>query len=320
LGLDPNEWSQVLFNVSSSRIYFLLLSLLFLAWFFLFDRKKAIATLKNSRPERVAHYLLMTTLGVMLAFESGAAAGSLNWIDVFTFLTLAVSVYCSWMFAVGVNDIADREVDLISNPDRPLIKGELSESLIRELNSFFLFWSLIGAALVGWQVFFCLAVFTAAYYVYSAPPLQLKRIPGLATFLISVACLSAAMTGFFSFSADKSIEAFPPRFILLLIVVFTLASTVKDIKDVKGDAKEGVKTLLVVLGERHGKRAVGLLVLVSFWLVPIILIAPVLHFFSLPFGLAGFWLVNRKRYRELPIFLLYFAFSGLAVLMYLFLG
>lgn len=315
-----DDSTMLLLNISMGQVLFIITSLLCLAWFLCANREKAVSVLKNSRPERVGFYMVMTLIGIFLAVSGGPTLGNVGlWANVVMFVVLALSLYAAAFFAIGVNDIVDIEVDRVSNPIRPLVVGTVTRREMAELNVFFLSWSLLGAFLVGWNALFFLSAWTASYYVYSAPPLQLKRVPGVATFLISIACLSTAMMGFFSVSADKSLGAFPPQAVLLIIVVFTLGGTVKDIKDVKGDAKEGVKTLPVILGEKNGRRLVGLLLLVSFWLVPLILQSPGLYFLSLSCGLIGFYLVNRKKYKELPVFILYFIFV-FAALIYLFSG
>lgn len=298
-------WLWVSRNVgveAASRIFVLALFAIAAALLAWSNRSLFAATLRNSRPERVMHYFGMAALGVIAAELNVATAGR---VDVPGCLALMLAIYCAWMFAVGVNDIVDIAIDEVSNPDRPLIKGEMTRSAMSELNVFFLTLSLVAAFVAGEACFLLICAFTAAYYIYSAPPLMLKRAPVLATFLISLACLSSALAGYSLASQGGRLAGFPPRLALLIVAGFTFAGTLKDIKDIDGDRAAGIATIPVLLGERRGKVAVGLLTAVCLWSVPLILDLPLLAVTSIPAGVACYVLITRRSYSERPVFVVY---------------
>ncbi len=260
------------------------------------------AVFRNSRPERVLHYWLLIAAGLFAA----VSYVRVNWITVLACLILFLTFYAAWMFAVGVNDLEDVAVDAVSNSDRPLIRGTLTAEDVRTANEICLSVALVGGYVLGQTILFLVLVFTAAYYVYSAPPLKLKRVPVLATFCISLACLAAVLAGFFFWNDNQYLTAFPFRYVVLIVVGFTLGATLKDIKDIDGDAKVGVRTLATLFGPVWGPRVIGLLVGLGHALVPLLLARPLLWSIALPCGLASYYFATRTPYHERYIFCVYF--------------
>ncbi|KPJ85111.1 hypothetical protein AMJ57_04260, partial [Parcubacteria bacterium SG8_24] len=116
-----------LLNIGLAQTYYLILSVSLAALgIALMGWRKAREVLANSRPERVAHYLGLLSVGVIAGLRLSGDPLSLTGPDIIALSVAALSVYSAWMFAVGVNDLADRKTDAVSNPGRPLIKGVLS--------------------------------------------------------------------------------------------------------------------------------------------------------------------------------------------------
>jgi 4-hydroxybenzoate polyprenyltransferase len=306
---------ESVFNLGMAQFYFLFDFVLVCAWMLLYRPRIVRAFLKNIRLGRVIHYMVMIIAGGLLAMSIRGVHFFLNWSDGIAFSGLLLAYVCAWMFAVGVNDLADIPIDRISNSGRPLVTGALSASDVRSGNIFFLTWFLLGGFLGGYWAFFTIATFTAAYYVYSAHPLRLKQIPILATFLISLACLSATMAGFYFVSDQKLLFDFPIRVIILVVICFTLGVNIKDIKDIKGDRAVGVSTLPVVFGERVGKPAVGGLFALSFLAVPAVLGSWPLFIPSFIAATAGYFLIIMEPYKEWRVFILYFCYLAVVGIM-----
>ena len=146
------------------------------------------------------------------------------------------------------------------------------------------------------------------------PPLRLKRVPVLSSFLIAVACLVTILAGFFFASADKKIQTFPIFASMGILVLFTLEANFKDMKDIEGDERDGVLTLPVLFKE-NGSRVVGVCLALSFLLAPIFLSFYALYILAVPSAIVGYKLVTKKPYSEKPIFMLHFIFLlGLVLL------
>ena len=78
-----------------------------------------------------------------------------------------------------------------------------------------------------------------------------------------------------------------------------------DLKDRDVDATVGIKTLPVILGMKHSQRVIGTFFLLSYVLIGTIFNDMRVLFFSIAAGIIQFFLINRKKYKEWPVFLMY---------------
>jgi 4-hydroxybenzoate polyprenyltransferase len=218
------------------------------------------------------------------------------------------------MFAVHTNDVADVSIDGISNSNRPITSKALTQEEMHSSGYIWLMVALFGSWCAGYYTFFFCLVYTASYYIYSVPPLRLKRLPMISSFLIGIACLSSVLAGFFLVSADKTFHNFPPLLAIGIILMFTLGVNIRDMKDVEGDRAEGILTLPVIL-VKNGKRVVGGMLALSFMLAPIFLSFYTLYIVAIPTAYIGYKLVTKNKYNDRHIFYLFFAFlvSGVAL-------
>ncbi len=306
------EWGL---NKIMAQVFYLLSFGVIFGWFWSTQREKMKAVLKNSRPERIGFYLSLLFVGVGFAYLSQGRHFLTIWVDWMTVLTLMAALCSAWLYSVHMNDIADVGIDTVSNPERPLVKNILTHENMHQGAHVWLASALFGAFAAGYAPFFMIVVFISAYYIYSVPPLRLKFVPVLSSFLISLAILSAVLAGYFLVSPNKTLSSFPILLVAGIVVMFTLAVNVRDIKDIEGDRAEGVNTLPVLFKE-HGVRIVGLLLGVSFLLSPIFLSFPLLYIIATPTAAIAYYLVIRKPYKELYIFILYFVFLSLASVLF----
>ena len=305
---------EISFNFIMGKILFLILIANASFWFFLNFKEKFKTMFKNSRPERVTHYLLMIFLGLLIAHVAFPTV-QFNWNDWLSVIVLCFSFYLSIMFAVCVNDIVDEDIDKISNSDRPLITNSLSKEDMKQSAFMFLVASLISGYLAGYTAFFFVLTFTALYYIYSAPPTRFKLIPFFSSFLIGLCCLTATLAGFFLLSPLKYVSAFPAKFALAVVVVFFLGSHIRDLKDMGGDKTAGIKTVPIIFGDKWGPRVVGYFTALAFLLVPVFSGIYILFATAIPGALVSYYFVNRKPYKEKYIFQIYFAFLFVSFLL-----
>lgn len=297
---------ELAFDKFMSQLFFILAFIFTTLLFWKTWPTKFIAVIKNSRLERIIHYYILLIFGLIYALASGHGHFS-SWVDIFGILSLFLSWYGSWMFAVHINDIADVSIDTISNVHRPLIQNAVTTEEMRQTAFIWLIVSLTGSWAAGYYPFFMNLVFTACYFIYSSEIVRFKRVPILSSFLISIACLSSVYAGFFFLSFDKTFRAFSPVFTLGIIVIFTLASNIRDLKDIEGDTENNIRTLPVIFGEKKGKLIVGILLALSFLIIPLFFSLR-LFIFSIPASFIGFKLATKTPYKEKNIFLLYFLY------------
>ncbi len=200
------------------------------------------------------------------------------------------------------NNLYDINIDKISNPDRPLANGSIDVSLYEKLTYCMMGLALFYAVEASGHVLLVIATIISSYYLYSVPPVRLKRVPVLSKVVIGLNSFALAIIGYLL--VNGSFEYFPAALGWVYFVGFTLAANFIDLKDIQGDKAEGINTLPVMMGERVAKLILGLvffLVSVSFYFalqttLPLFLFAGV--------GALYFYLINKKQYHDWQIVLL----------------
>lgn len=194
-----------------------------------------------ARPPLVLLLGLYVALGVAAAGRAedfGAAARAL--------LVVVGYLACS----VGMNDLADIEVDRVNLPDDPsraLASGAASTVEVRVLTVAGAALSLACAAAIGWM---CAAVTFGALLVaaaYSLPPFQLSRRGVLAPLVLPLGFVAVPfLAGVLAVRSSLTLTDLA----LLggLYLGFIGRILLKDFRDVRGDALLGKRTFLVRRG------------------------------------------------------------------------
>jgi geranylgeranylglycerol-phosphate geranylgeranyltransferase len=153
------------------------------------------------------------------------------------------------VFATGagnaVNDYFDREIDRINRPDRPIPRGAVSDRGALAF-SVALFLGAVAAALALPVEAIAIAVVNlVALVAYTE---LFKGLPGVGNAVV------AYLTGStFLFGAAAVGDPLDARVLVLfgLAAMATLTrEVVKDVEDLEGDRREGLRTLPIVVGER----------------------------------------------------------------------
>lgn len=160
-------------------------------------------------------------------------------------------------FSQSVNDYYDLELDMINEPTRPIPSGRLTkkEALWN--------WSIVLAIAVllgsllslhiggqrGW-IFFCsLATGLALGYIYSAPPLKLKK-----NILLSAPAVGISYGVITWLSANVFFAPLRQEVVWLSVLNFFMGCSLiimNDFKSQEGDAKNGMKSLAVMIGAKN---------------------------------------------------------------------
>jgi len=307
-----NQYSTTL------AIIFVIISMILLFWcLFLYSSKKFFLVFQNFRYLRIIYYFIFILFGIYLGsiMVGRHPLGSL--FDLISIISVFLALLFAWLFSVWENDEVDIDIDKISNQNRPLaVEETLSKEEWRDLKYIFLAYSLSFAFLSGFYTFIFTALFILVYHFYSAPPLRLKRFLGISSLLIAANALIATWMGFFIASGTENLSAFPARYTFGILAIFLLAENVKNIKDIEGDKKEGIKTLPVILGEKWGKPVVGACLFLASLLTPVIFYLSFYTFLAgIFFGIILFLLTNKKNFNEKYIFLAYFVYILLFVVL-----
>jgi homogentisate phytyltransferase / homogentisate geranylgeranyltransferase len=188
---------------------------------------------------------------IAVAELPGSGLGNLFWV-----LVAGAGVNVA---IVGINQLADVDIDRVNKPHLPLAAGVLSREAA---------WRIVAVAaavpivLALTQGLLELAAVLSALVVgaaYSLPPARLKRFPVAASLSISgvrAAVVNLGVYGHFSLAFGGHLEIPGPVWALTLFVLpFSFAIAVlKDVPDREGDRRFRIATFTVRLGPRRAAR------------------------------------------------------------------
>jgi 4-hydroxybenzoate polyprenyltransferase len=287
--------------------YFLLLLFpLGISMSFLANKRIFIVLAKDLRWLRLLHFELMLILGAALTVKE------FNIFLLINFVFLSISILFFWLSAVMINNIHDQTIDSICNPKRPLVTKKIELKHYKNIAVTILFCSLAYALAVNVKSMLIIGGAILAYYIYSAPPLRLKRIPLFSKTIISSTSLAFVFLGYINTRGNW--QGFPKLFIWIFLVGFTLTANFIDIKDYLGDKAQRIITLPVLLTPSLAKFFIGSAFICTslacyFYLQKIFLL-PLL----LAVGILGFYFINQKKYQEWRVLCLYLlTITGLIV-------
>ena len=203
---------------------------------------KAILTLWNfSRP----HTIIGSVISIFTLYCIVCENQDSHFLS-YLFMALCIGITCN-IFIVGINQIADVNIDKINKPDLPIPSGELSKEHAMTIVIAALFISLVLALLVSPYLLAIIVLATSIGWAYSMPPLYLKRHHFTAA--LSIATVRGVLLnlgGFlvFNYLVNKTLEI-PEnvKILSLFIIAFSVViSWFKDLSDMKGDAEFKIKT------------------------------------------------------------------------------
>jgi len=167
---------------------------------------------------------------------------------------LFVGVSCN-LFIVGINQLADVAIDRVNKPELPLPAGDLSRAQGWRIVLAALGASLGVALWVSPYLFGVVAGATFIGWAYSMPPFQLKRHHLSAS--LSIATVRGVLLnlgGFLIYDhlVNGAVEVPLHVWILtgFIIVFSTSIAWFKDLPDMAGDARYGIRTLALVTSPR----------------------------------------------------------------------
>jgi 4-hydroxybenzoate polyprenyltransferase len=263
------------------------------------NRVYFLAFVRDFRWMRFAHYFLMFVGGLVWTNNVGHPF-DLHRTTVFIIFLVPVSLIFASLFSIVTNNMADIEIDRISNPKRPLFTKEIDPKKYLSTAPYFLALSLLFAVLAGFDYLFVMIVIIGNYYLYSMPPLRLKRVPVLSKGVIAVNSVGVIILGYLA--RGHSPRDLDMGLVLIVLAGFTLVSNFIDLKDVDGDRHEGIKTLPVLLGLRAAKIIIGFAFVVVYLSVYLVINDTLLLVGLIGLGAVQMALVNRKHYSEFPVF------------------
>jgi 4-hydroxybenzoate polyprenyltransferase len=237
--------------------------------FFLYRINRALpkALLKELSSFRTLHFILMVTVGIYFK----KTLSLLSFPDFLYILAGIFLIVIVWLSTLLINSVYDLSIDRISNPNRPLVKGEINPSLYFNLSFIFSLIALVVSVVLGIIPFILTTISLLSSLAYSMPPLRLrKRL--FSTLFIGWGSSLAFFIGYFNHTGilEISINSDAILLAILIFIAFSIGPMTKDLKDYQGDLQHGVKTFFTVYGMEKGIKIVAVLLGVSL-LIPLLL-------------------------------------------------
>ena len=199
-----------------------------------------------------------------------------------------------WVGTALFNDYYDVQIDESINPHRPLITKQISHKEVAYWAILAYIAAIILTLLEGDLICKLLVIsFVFLGFQYSAPPFRLRRWGVIATSIIGIGITAAFIGG------SASQYSISQEGIVVAIILGILASTisaVKDFKDIEGDQKAGIKTLPIIAGYESAIKIMMVTIALSYILalLPIFMgfFPPVMALFILLTGAANLLFMN----------------------------
>lgn len=257
------------------------------------SKKTFLALLQNSRFPQVIWHAGLVLLGGSLAMIFADARPNFHFFEVLAIVLLIIAVESAWLASVTANDLADRAIDKVTNPRRPLPTGAIPPRMYAEIGWIFFAVSLFFSAVVSFKAMLLILAYHGLAWVYSMPPLRLKQVPLLATVLAALAGMAMLIAGYSLIAPGADIRAIPMPILAFLFVAYAVTLPLKDFKDIEGDRADGVYTIPVLLGAERARLVVGAALFLCYAASPIIFRDADLIVPAVLFGSLSFWNINR---------------------------
>lgn len=256
-----------------------------------------LTMVRDVRPLRLFHYQFMFVFGVCLAVYYGYADLSQLSIPVLDLILIFFSITFAWLYSIVTNNLEDIEIDAITNPNRVTITKSIDGKTYQQIGWLLLTLATLCALLINFSYTFMLWLFIGIYFIYSMPPLRLKRFFLVSKFLLGLNALVLAIAGYM-YVTGNSIHEFPIAFIPFFLVGMTLALNFIDIKDYAGDKQAGIQTMSVLFGQKKAKQVIGVSFMLCYLMLFYIIGDSRLLLPLLFGGAVQFYFVNKKHYQE----------------------
>ncbi|RLC78030.1 MAG: hypothetical protein DRJ03_15970 [Chloroflexi bacterium] len=298
--LDVFHLFDYFYSMLFAKFYLVVIFVLLLIVVRRWNKKYFTSLVKDMRPYRQAHALMMFAFGIILG-------PSLVWNqDTFFDLPLvAISIFWACLFVIMTNNLEDQNIDRWVNRKRPLVSGAIPRGDYKSITVAVGLLALTYALAVSYYTFFTILLFMGLYSLYSMPPIRFKRVPFFSKLVITINSLAFVIMGY-AFAGGEVIE-FSPLIILWFLIFFTAAMNFIDLKDYQGDKRAGIKTLPVLWGMEKSQRVIGLFFALAYVAAPFAVGQMILLIPAIGAGVAQYWLVNKKDYQEKWVFGLYLA-------------
>ena len=209
----------------------------------------------------------------------GALLGTVvttNAIPDYRFIILAIALTCTVSAFNAFNAIADKEIDKINKPERPMVSNKFTEKQALMITLIFYVISILLSAFLGLLTLAIIVIATVLTFLYSYKPVYLKKrfIFGNMSGAIIYAVL-CPLAGWSLYSNN------PINFTIFffLFILGVGLSFVKDFEDSFGDGIHKISSLPVVIGKAQATNLIILIELFAFSIIAFSIFSEKLNIF-----------------------------------------
>jgi len=172
------------------------------------------------------------------------------------------------------NDYADREIDKINAPNRPIPSGEISERIAIVYGLFLMFLGLFFSLLINIQCFIFALVTACIALLYD---FYLKRTGFIGNLTVSYSSIVPFIFGGLAISGN--IDILLSLFILMAFFSLIGREVTKGMVDIRGDRIKNIRTLALTIGLRRSAIVASFFYLLAVALSPIPIILGIVNIY-----------------------------------------
>ncbi|MBN2543059.1 UbiA family prenyltransferase [bacterium] len=297
------------FNQKMGLLFFPILLVELGIWIYCYDNDKFLELVKKTKSLMSIHFMIMLASGMLIGYYMAKPLPFFETpFPILIVLTACCSILFAWLWFDRNRSENVHEYNSAIKPGQSTDAVSFNLNERKAFNLVLLILALMVAFLVRYPFFIPVLLFLSIAYLYSATPVRLKRIPLLGSFSLAACSLLVCLAGFAIFSKDYSYMGFPPKLIFAILILYTFVFNIKEIIHPGTDSINGKKTLVSFLGPKKGRIIVSFLTISSFLAIALLLKSVLILIFAVILGSVVFFLINRKKPTELPIFIVYTIF------------
>ena len=200
----------------------------------------------EARPAVQGIFLLRFLAGASFAGPFFARGVNLSlWVGAALWVCATLAVYI-------LNGVMDVEEDRINASSRPIARGKLPVAQAAWVTAGLGVLSAVGSFALGRLMVWSVVVFLALGWLYSGPPLYLKRSPTGWAILGIMAALITYNAGRIAEGGGGDVHSFLV-FATVMALWLGIVSQTKDLSDIEGDKQAGRRSGPVVWGENAAR-------------------------------------------------------------------
>ncbi len=195
---------------------------------------------------------ILRPINFIITFLSVVVAGLIcSEIKVITMPIILAALSASLVGSAGniINDYFDIEIDSVNRPERVLPSGIISPKISLFYYLFLVAASILLAVQINYYAILIVLIANISIFLYS---FKFKSIPLLGNFTVAFFTGLAFIYGGIAVGNWGS-GIFPALFAFLINLIREI---VKDIEDIEGDSKAGIKTFPIVYGKEKSFRLI----------------------------------------------------------------